>query len=129
MRRSRIPNYLDSWGRKFGEGNAHVAFLAVERNQTPPTLPHVIFRVFLATPEMDIPNIEVITLGGKRLSLKEDLREAVRFLEEDGCLVLKGATDLSPVESILATDKPSLDAVKREVALNDASKVFTSRFS
>lgn len=36
--------------------------------------------VFLATPEMDIPNIEVVTLSGKRLSLKEDLQEAVRFL-------------------------------------------------
>jgi hypothetical protein len=49
---------------------------------------------------MDIPNLEVVTLSGKRLSLKEDLQEAVRFLEEDGCLVLKAATDLSPVESI-----------------------------
>jgi len=45
---------------------------------------------------MDIPNLEVVTLSGKRLSLKEDLQEAVRFLEEGGCLVLKGATDLSP---------------------------------
>jgi hypothetical protein len=47
--------------------------------------------------EMDIPNLEVVTLSGERLSLKEDLQEAVRLLEENGCLVLKGATDLSPV--------------------------------
>jgi hypothetical protein len=78
---------------------------------------------------MDIPNIEVVTLSRKRLSLKEDLQEAVRFLEEDGCLVLKGATDLSPVESILATNKPSLDDVKKEILLNDVSRVFILGFS
>lgn len=77
---------------------------------------------------MDIPNLEVVTLSGKRLSLKEDLQEAVRFLEEDGCLVLKGATDLSPVESILSTNKPSVDAVKKDIVLNDVSKAFISRF-
>ncbi len=31
---------------------------------------------------MDIPNLEVITLSGKRLSLKKDLQEAVGFLED-----------------------------------------------
>ncbi|KAN0073553.1 hypothetical protein V8E54_008773 [Elaphomyces granulatus] len=78
---------------------------------------------------MDIPNLEVVTLSGKRLSLKEDLQEAVRFLEEDGCLVLKGATDLSPVESILSTNKPSVDAVKKDIVLNDVVKaiLFSAR--
>jgi len=97
--------------------------------KTPPKLPHVTSRRLPRNTEMDIPNIEVVTLSGKRLSLKEDLQEAVRFLEEDGCLVLKGATDLSPVESILSTNKPSVDAVKKDIVLNDVSKAFISRFS
>jgi hypothetical protein len=78
---------------------------------------------------MDIPNLEVVILSRKRLSLKEDLQEAVRLLEEDRCLVLKGATDLSPVESILSTNKPSVDAVKKDIILNDISKAFISRYS
>jgi len=72
---------------------------------------------------MDIPNLEVVTLSGKRLSLREDLQEAVRFLEEDGCLVLKGATDLSPLESILSTNQGSLESVRKNIVLNDVSKV------
>ena len=72
---------------------------------------------------MDIPNLEVVTLSGKRLSLKEDLQEAVRFLEEDRCLVLKGATDLFPLELILLTDQGSLDSVRKNIVLNNVSKV------
>jgi hypothetical protein len=41
---------------------------------------------------------------GRGSLLKEDLQEAVQFLEEDGGLVLEGATDLSLTESILATN-------------------------
>ena len=78
---------------------------------------------------MDIPNLDVITLRGKRLSLKEDLQEALRFLEEDGCLVLKGATDLSPVESLLSANKPSMDAVKKDIVLNDVTKASISSSS
>ena len=78
---------------------------------------------------MDVLNIEVVTLGGKRLFLKENLQEVVRFLEEDGCLVLKAATDLSPVESILSTTKPSMDAVKKDIVLNEVSRAFALRFS
>merc|ERR1712093_466872 len=79
--------------------------------------------------EMDIPNLEVVTLSGKRLSLREDLQEAVRFLEEDGCLVLKGATDLSPLESILSTNQGSLESVRKNIVLNDAVKalLFSAR--
>jgi hypothetical protein len=73
---------------------------------------------------MDIPNLEVVTLGGKRLSLKGNLQEAVRFLEEDGCLVVKAATDLSSIESMLATSKPPLDVVEKDTVLNDVSQVF-----
>lgn len=78
---------------------------------------------------MDIPNLEVVTLSGKRLSLREDLQEAVRFLEEDGCLVLKGATDLSPLESILSTNQGSLESVRKNIVLNDAVKalLFSAR--
>jgi hypothetical protein len=77
---------------------------------------------------MDIPTLEVVTLDGKKLSLKEDLQEVVRRLEEDGCLVLKGATDLSPVESILSANQPSVDAVRKDILLNDVSKTFISIF-
>jgi hypothetical protein len=53
---------------------------------------------------MDVPNIEVVTLSRNRLSLKEYLQEAVHSQEEDGCLMLEGATDLCLIESILATN-------------------------
>jgi hypothetical protein len=96
--------------------------------KTPPKLPHVISRDLPRNIEMDIPNLEVVTLSSKRLSLKEDLQEAVRFLEEDRCLVLKGVTDLSFVESILLTNKLSIDAVKKDIVLNNVSKAFISRF-
>jgi len=72
---------------------------------------------------MDIPTLEVVTLYGKKLSLREELQEVVRRLEEDGCLVLKGATDLTSIESIPSTDITSLDFVQKGIVLNDVSKL------
>lgn len=48
---------------------------------------------------MDKPNIDVVTLSGDKLSLQDDLETVVKSLNEDGCLVLKKATDLSIFES------------------------------
>jgi len=41
----------------------------------------------------------------------------------------KAATDLSPVESILSTNKPSVDAVKKDIVLNNAVRaiLFSAR--
>jgi len=58
---------------------------------------------------------EVLKLNGERLSLKESLKEAVQALEEDGCLVLKGATNLTT----LPVGITSMDSVRAEIALNE----------
>jgi hypothetical protein len=68
--------------------------------------------VFVAT-RMDVLDLEVVTFGGKRLSL-EGLQEAVRFLE-DGGLEPKVATDLFPIDSILVTNGPSTDTIKKDI--------------
>lgn len=78
---------------------------------------------------MDIPNIKMITLSGKRLSLKEDLQEAVQFLEENRYLILKDITDLFSVKSILLMNKLPIDTIKKDIILNNISKAFISRFS
>ena len=64
------------------------------------------------------PNIEmgeVLKLNGEKLSLKESLKEAVQALEEDGCLVLKGATNLTKFPVGIT----STDSVTAEIALNE----------
>jgi hypothetical protein len=43
------------------------------QRKTPPKLPYVISRHPPHNTEIDILNLEVVTLSGKRLSLKEDL--------------------------------------------------------
>lgn len=50
--------------------------------------------------EMDVPKLEAATLGRKRLSLKENLQEAVRFLEEDVGAKSCDRPDLHPIDTI-----------------------------
>jgi hypothetical protein len=64
---------------------------------------------------MDIPDIQVETLSKELLSLKQRLKEVVLTLERDGCLVLKGATNLTSVEPYLGN---ILDSVQKEIAIN-----------
>ena len=63
------------------------------------------------------PNIEmgeVLKLNGEKLSLKESLKEAVQALEEDGCLDLNGATNLTTFPVGIT----STDSVTAEITLN-----------
>jgi hypothetical protein len=50
---------------------------------------------------MDLATIEVVLLNGKKLSLEESLEQVVQALMSDGCVLLRRATDLAPVEPIL----------------------------
>jgi hypothetical protein len=50
---------------------------------------------------MVLSNIEVVRLSGQRMLLQEDLNRAADLLMHDGCLLIKGATDLSSLEPIL----------------------------
>jgi hypothetical protein len=113
---------------EFGKGIDHVIILSGRKNKKnkaiPPKLPYVIF---LVTPEINILNIKVVTFTKKRLFLKEDLQKTVQYLEEDKYLVLKSTIDLFFVKSILTTNKPALDTVKKEIVLNNISKVFILR--
>ncbi len=68
---------------------------------------------------MDPPDVEILKLGGERLSLKKDLPEALQALERDGCLLLKGATDVTNIEHVLSSDMSSPEAVKKEIILNE----------
>lgn len=70
---------------------------------------------------MDLSRIKVIKLNGEILWLGENLEEVVKALDEDGCLLLKEATDLTPVEPDLSINMNSLDAVKKEIVLNEVS--------
>lgn len=67
---------------------------------------------------MDFPRLEVIKLNGEKLFLDKNPRELVQALEEDGCLVLKGATDLTSVEATLSDDLSSVDSVRKDIVLN-----------
>ncbi|OCK76361.1 hypothetical protein K432DRAFT_385501 [Lepidopterella palustris CBS 459.81] len=68
-------------------------------------------------------DIEVVKRGGQQLSLKGSLNEALRALNEDGCLVLKGATSVDPASL------DSSDFIKREIVLNEAVRtiLFSTR--
>ncbi|MCJ1386323.1 hypothetical protein MMC17_009449 [Xylographa soralifera] len=68
---------------------------------------------------------EVLKLNGEKLSLKESLKEAVWALEEDGCLVLKGATNLTTFPVGIT----SIDSVRAEIALNESVRaiLFSAR--
>ncbi|MCJ1473152.1 hypothetical protein MMC13_001803 [Lambiella insularis] len=68
---------------------------------------------------------EVLKLNGERLFLKESLKEAVQALEEDGCLVLKGATNLTT----LPVGITSVDSIRMEIALNESVRaiLFSAR--
>jgi len=74
---------------------------------------------FCGTKEKLQPNVqmgEVLKLNGEKLSLKESLKEAVRALEEDGCLVLKGATNLTAFPDGVTP----IDSVRADIALNES---------
>jgi hypothetical protein len=68
---------------------------------------------------MDLATIEVVLLNGKKLSLKESLEQVVQALMSDGCVLLKRATDLAPVEPFLLRDMNSLESVRRDIVLNE----------
>ena len=74
-------------------------------------------------PEYHIPsqmnklNIDVVTLSGDKLSLQNDLEKIVKSLEEDGCLVLKNATDLS----IFKSSGGDTNYVTKDIVLNQVS--------
>ncbi|KAI9853847.1 MAG: hypothetical protein M1813_001793 [Trichoglossum hirsutum] len=65
---------------------------------------------------MDIPEIQVITIDRELIPLKLRLKEVVLALEKDGCVVLKGATDLTAIESF--TEKPPLEGLLSSVEKN-----------
>lgn len=70
---------------------------------------------------MGVPDIQVYELSGKSLSLRNNLKQAVEALDRDGCLLLKKATDLTPVESVLFSAINSPDAITKRVVLNEVS--------
>jgi len=71
---------------------------------------------------MDIPDIQVCELNGESLSLRKNLKEAVEALDNDGCLLLKKATDLTTVESALSSAISSPDAITKHIVLNEGVK-------
>jgi hypothetical protein len=68
--------------------------------------------------QMESLDIEVLTLRGEKLSLKGDLDKVVDALKEDGCLLLRRATDLSAIAPILSNNQNSLAYVRRDIVLN-----------
>jgi hypothetical protein len=68
---------------------------------------------------MDLATIEVVLLNGRRLSLGESLKEVVQALMSDGCVLLKRATNLAPVEPFLLSDMNSLESVRKDIVLNE----------
>lgn len=70
---------------------------------------------------MDIPDIQVYELNGESLSLRKNLKGAVEALDNDGCLLLKKATDLTTVESALSSAISSPDAITKHIVLNEVS--------
>ena len=74
--------------------------------------------------QMDLARTEAVLLNGKRLSLDESLPEVVQALMNDGCALLKRATNLKPVEPFLATDMNSLESVRKEIVLNEVSSTW-----
>lgn len=66
---------------------------------------------------MGSPSIEVVRLGGDRLSLPEDVKKVVQALNDDGCVLLKRATNLGPIESALLREEFS-GSINQEIALN-----------
>jgi hypothetical protein len=69
---------------------------------------------------MDIPEIQVITLDKELIPLKLRLKEVVLALENDGCVVLKGATDLTTIESFVEKSplEGLLSSVETSIVVN-----------
>lgn len=65
-------------------------------------------------------DIQAHTLNAGVFSLKTSLKEAVAALDKDGILLLKQATDLSPVESALTRDLGSFDGFQSDIVLHKA---------
>lgn len=88
---------------------------------------------------MTFPHVRAVKLSGETFALDENLQVAAKALEIDGCLLVKGATDLKPVEPTMEArclrkgfEKTSgddgsldigltLDSVARDVYLNRVS--------
>ena len=88
---------------------------------------------------MTFPHVRAVKLSGETFALDGNLQGAATSLEKDGCLLLKGATDLRPIEPAMEArysqkglEKTSeddgsldigstLDSVTRDVFLNRVS--------
>jgi hypothetical protein len=88
---------------------------------------------------MTFPHVRAVKLSGETFALDGNLQVAAKALEIDGCLLLKGATDLKPIEPAMKArysqkgfEKTSgddgsldigsiLDSVARDVYLNRVS--------
>jgi len=88
---------------------------------------------------MTFPHVRAVKLSGETFALDGNLQVATTSLEKDGCLLLKGATDLRPIEPSMEArysqkgfEKTSeddgsldigstLDSVARDVYLNRVS--------
>ena len=88
---------------------------------------------------MTFPYGRAVKLSGETFALDGNLQDAATSLEKDGCLLLKGATDLRPIEPAMEAQYSqkglkntseddgsldigsTLDSVTREVFLNRVS--------
>ncbi|KAH0559425.1 hypothetical protein GP486_004059 [Trichoglossum hirsutum] len=71
---------------------------------------------------MEIPEIQVITLDKELIPLKLRLKDVVLALEKDGCVVLKGATDLTSIQPFIgkAPLEGILSSVEKNIVVNRA---------
>ena len=80
---------------------------------------------------MGSPSTDVVRLAGDRLSLPGDVEKVVQALSDDGCVLLKRATSLEPVELALSREELS-GSINEDIALNkvgDQSAVRRSRLT
>ncbi|KAI9760832.1 MAG: hypothetical protein M1840_002194 [Geoglossum simile] len=55
---------------------------------------------------MDIPDIQVRLLNGEQFSLRESINKVALALDEDGCVMLKNAMDLTTIEGYFSNKEP-----------------------
>ena len=69
---------------------------------------------------MEIPEIQVITLDQELIPLRLRLKDVVLALEKDGCVVLKGATDLTTIPPFIgkAPLEGILSSVEKNIVVN-----------
>jgi len=70
---------------------------------------------------MEILDIQVCELNSKSLFLRKNLKEVVKALDNNRCLLLKKATNLTTVELALSSAISSLDAITKHIVLNKVS--------